>query len=47
MGQEYKVIGVADIIFGFELVLYILVKLVHVDIHQKLTRKVAKRKALG
>ena len=36
MRKQYKVIRVADVVFGFELVLNKLVKLIHINIDQQL-----------
>ena len=40
-GKKHKIIGIADVVSHFELVLHELVKLVHVDVHQELGGEVA------
>lgn len=41
-----EIVGVADVMFRFERVLRELVELIHVHVHQKLTREVPERQAL-
>ena len=41
--ENHKVISVADIVFGFDLMLHKLVELVHIDVDQQLARKIAER----
>jgi len=47
MRENHKVVGIADIVLGFELVPYILVKLVHIHIDQQLGGQIAEWQALG
>ncbi|PIR53835.1 hypothetical protein COU75_03985 [Candidatus Peregrinibacteria bacterium CG10_big_fil_rev_8_21_14_0_10_42_8] len=43
--QENKIIGIPDIIPCFELALRKLIELIHVYVHEELTRQIAKRKS--
>jgi hypothetical protein len=43
--QDYKIIGISDVVLGFYISLHKMVKLVHVDIHQKLASEIPKRQA--
>src|SRR3989338_11528732 len=46
-GKNDKIVSVADIILRFKFMLHELVKLVHVDIHEKLRGQIAERQSLS
>ena len=41
--KKHEIIRIADEVFRFEYVLHVLVKLVHIDVDEQLTRQVAER----
>lgn len=45
LGQDYKIIGVANAIANFQLPLQKLIECIHIDIYQKLACEIAKRQA--
>jgi hypothetical protein len=46
-GKYDEVVGIADVVFGFERVLGELIKLIHVDVHEKLTGEVTERESFA
>ena len=47
ISREYdKVVSIPDVVLSFQCMLHELIELVHIDIHKKLTRKIAERDTL-
>jgi len=41
MRENHKIIRISDVVLRFQFVLHILIKLIHVDVHQELRREIA------